>query len=293
MKLKFLLATTLIFSFLTNAQKLNDENLMGEWKAINVNISNSDEVPQKEALKMVEDAFLNSKFNFKGNKVFRIKFGKLADERMKELFFLDNQNWIIKDNQILIGTENDGFSSMHITVQEVEGKTYFILPMIRLEMKKLIDDKPSKPKIIESKSEKTKNDDYSKAKIITKEIDEFKLIKFNEVENPPLAPDCKSKWDIEKRKKCTNKYIQMHVVRKFNIGLAADIGLTGKVKIMIEFVIDTNGKAININATGGPGIMNQNAIEVIGLLPDLKPGTKDGTPINVLYKMPLMFQVAD
>jgi hypothetical protein len=39
--------------------------------------------------------------------------------------------------------------------------------------------------------------------------------------------------------------------------------------------------------------MNQNAIEVIGLLPDLKPGTKDGTPINVLYKMPLMFQVAD
>src|SRR5690554_5302005 len=169
MKLKLLLVTTLLFAFLVKAQNLNDEKLMGEWEAINVDIPNSDEVPQKEALKMVEDAFLNSKFNFKGNKVFRIKFGKLADDRMKELFFLDNQNWVIKNDQILIGTEDDGFSSMHILFQETNGKTYFILPMIRLEMQKLNDDKPSKPKIIESKSEKTKSVDYSKAEIITKE----------------------------------------------------------------------------------------------------------------------------
>ena len=39
--------------------------------------------------------------------------------------------------------------------------------------------------------------------------------------------------------------------------------------------------------------LNQNAIEVIGLLPDLKPGMKDGKPINVSYKMPLIFQVQD
>ena len=293
MKLKLLLVTTLLFSILAKAQNLNDENLMGEWKAINVNIPNSDEVPQKEALKMVEDAFLNSKFNFKGNKVFRIKFGKLADERMKELFFLDNQNWTIKDNQILIGTENDGFSSMHITVQKVEDKTYFILPMIRLEMEKLSEDKPSKPKIIESKSEKIESVDYSKSEIVTKEIDESLIMEFNEVENPPLAPECKSKWDIDKRKKCTSKYINMHVARKFNTDLATEVDVTGKIKINIEFVIDTKGKPINITANGGPEIMNQNAIEVIGLLPDLKPGTNNGKPVNVLYKMPLVFQIAN
>ncbi|WP_405293037.1 energy transducer TonB [Algibacter sp. Ld11] len=293
MKLKLLLVTALIFSFLTNAQNLKYENLMGEWKAINVNIPNSDEVPQKEALKMVKDAFLNSKFNFKGNKVFRIKFGKLADKRMKELFFLDNQNWALKDNLVMIGTENDGFSSMHITVQKVEGKTYFILPMIRLEMEKLSDDKPSKPKVIESKSEKTESIDYSKAEIETKEIDESEIIEFKEVQNPPLAPDCKSKWDVEKRKECTTKFIQRHVMRKFNTDLASDVGLTGKIKIMINFIIDTNGKPVNIEATGGPDIMNKNAIEVIGLLPNLKPGMKDGKPINVSYKMPLTFQVHD
>src|SRR5690606_5830066 len=133
MKLKLILVTALIFGTLANAQKLDDKYLMGEWKAISVDIPNADEIPQKEALKMVEDAFLNSKFNFKGNKVFRIKFGKLADDRMKELFFLDNQNWVIKNDQILIGTENDGFSIMQILFQENNGKIYFILPTIRLE----------------------------------------------------------------------------------------------------------------------------------------------------------------
>lgn len=293
MKIKLLLITTIIFSFLTNAQNLNDEKLMGEWKAINVNIPNSDEVPQKEALKMIEDAFLNSKFNFKGNKVFRIKFGEHADERMKELFSLDDQNWKIKDNQILIGTENDEFSSMHITFQKDNGKTYFVLPMIRLEVEKLSDDEPSEPKIIESKSKKTESVDTSKAEIITKEIDASKITEFNEVENPPLAPDCNSKWDIDKRRKCTNKYINMHVARKFNTDLAAEVDVTGKIRINIEFVIDTNGKTINITANGGPEIMNQNAIEVIGLLPDLKPATINGKAVNVLFKMPLIFQIAN
>ena len=293
MKLKLLLATTLLFVFLVKGQNLNDEKLMGEWEAVDVSIPNSDEVPQKEALKMVEDAFLNSKFNFKGNKVFRIKFGKLADDRMKELFFLDNQNWVIENDQILIGTENDGFSSMHITFQEINAKTYFVLPMIRLEMEKLSNDKPSKPKVIKSKSKKVESVDYSIAELVTKEIDKSQIIEFNKLENPPLAPDCKSKWDTEKRKKCTIKYIKMHVLRNFNLGLSTEVDVKGKIKINIEFVIDVNGKPINITANGGPEILNQNAIEVIGLLPDLKPGTMDGIPVNVLYKMPLAFIVQE
>jgi len=292
MKYKLLLVTALIFNTLTNAQNLSEETIMGEWKAINVEIPNSDEVPQKEALKFMEDAFLGSIFNFKGNKVFKIEYGKTADDRIKELFFLDNQNWIIQNDKIKIGMDND-YSSMHITFQEINGKTYFSLPMMRLEMKKISTDKPSKPKLIKSKKEKIETVDYTKSELINKEINESQIIEFNELDNPPLAPDCKSKWDIEKKKKCTSKYINMHVARKFNTDLAAEVDVTGKIKINIEFVIDTNGRPINITANGGPEIMNQNAIEVIGLLPDLKPGTNNGKLVNVLYKMPLVFQIAD
>lgn len=293
MKFKLLLVTTLLLGFLAQAQNLKDEKLMGKWKAVNVNIPNSDKIPQIDAVKMIKDAFLNSKFNFKGNKVFRIKIGKLADKRMKELFFLDNQNWKINNNKILIGTKKDGFSSMHITFQEINGKTYFVLPMIRLEMQKLSNDKPSKPKIVEPKSEKNENVDYSETKLVTKKIDKSQIIEFKEVENPPLAPGCKSKWDLEKRRKYTIKYFNRHVAKKFNINLASELGLSGKIKIDIEFVIDTDGKPINITANGGPEIMNQNAIEVIGLLPDFKSETKNGKPVNVLYKLPLIFRITD
>ena len=108
-----------------------------------------------------------------------------------------------------------------------------------------------------------------------------------------MAPGCKSKWYLEKRRKCTIKYINRHVAKKFNINLASELSLSGKIKIDIEFVIDTDGKPINITANGGPEIMNQNAIEVIGLLPDFKPGTKNGKPVNVLYKLPLIFRITD
>lgn len=37
---------------------------------------------------------------------------------------------------------------MPITIIEINGKTFFVLPKIRLEMVKLSDYKPSKPKVI-------------------------------------------------------------------------------------------------------------------------------------------------
>lgn len=291
MKLKLLIVTTLIFTSLIAGQNINDEKLIGEWEAVNVNIPNAEEVPQKEALKLVEDAFLNSKFNFKGNRIFRIQFGKLADDRMKELLSLDNQNWVIKNDQILIGSEKDGFSSMQILFQENNGKTYFILPMIQLEMQKISDDQPSKPKKIES--EKKEKIDYSKTELPEKDIKSTEIVSFKETDNPPLAPDCKEKWNTEKKKECTSKFIQLHVVRNFNTDLAAEIGLTGTLKILIEFIIDENGKPVNIHAYGGPKIMTQNAIEVIGLLPDLKPGIRDGKPVNVSYELPIVFRIQD
>ena len=291
MKYKLILVTTLLFTFFTKAQNLNEKEIMGEWNTVSVFIP--DEVPEKEAVKFMIDAFTGAKFNFKGNTVFKIKFGKTADSRIKELFFIDGENWVIENDQIKIGTDGNGFSTMHITVQKTNGKTYFLLPMMRLEMEKIKDGEPSKPKISKSKNTKQTKPDYSNIELINKEIGISEIVDFKDVENPPLAPDCKSKWDIEKQKKCTNKFIQQHVMRKFNTDLAAEVGLTGKVKIMIEFVIDTNGKAINITANGGPEIMNQNAIDVIGILPNLKPATKNGEPINVSYKLPLNFYVAD
>jgi hypothetical protein len=292
MRFKSQLIIALIFGLSLNAQTLTEKEIMGEWNTLKVLIP--DEVPQKNAVKFMTDAFTGSKFNFQGNKLFYFKEGKTADKRIKELFFLDGENWKINNDKILVGTENNGFSTMHITVQKNNGKIYFVLPMMSLEMEKISDDEPSEPKTSKNKSDfPVYESQVENVDVVTREIDEKDLIPFAVIENPPLAPDCKEKWNNEKKKECTSKYIQMHVARKFNTELASEVGISGKIRIMNEFVIDVEGNPINITASGGPEIMNQNAIDVIGVLPKLKPGMKDGKPINVSYKMPLLFQVED
>lgn len=295
MKLKLFFICILFPVISTQAQTIEDTELMGEWEAVKVIIANADEIPQKDAIKFMEDAFLGSKFNFKGNQVFRITFGSEADERIKELFMLDKTNWIIENGLIKIGSKSNGFNLMNIRYQEQDDKVFFALPMMSLEMKKLSDDKPSEAEWIESKEDipTVEPVDYSKSEIVTKDIDETNVIEFQDAENPPLAPECKENWDSEKKRNCTNKFINRHLMRKFNTDLALDVNETGKIKIMITFIIDSEGKAINIEATGGPEILNKHAIEVVGLLPTLTPATKDDKPVNVSYKLPFTFFIAN
>ena len=113
-----------------------------------------------------------------------------------------------------------------------------------------------------------------------KEINNRDIIPFALIENPPLAPYC-----IDKE--CTSRFIQKQVERKFNTDLISEVGISGKIQVMIEFIIDIEGKPIKITANGGPEIINQNAIDVIADLPKFKPGMKDGKPINVSYVLPV------
>ena len=296
MKLKLLLIATLAFCYATIAQNLTEENLMGEWQAIKVTFPKTEGMPPTDVLKMVEDAFMGSKFHFNGDKVFRITFGELANESMKELLFLDNNNWKIHNGQIRIGTLDNDFSLMHIGYREQDGKNYFMLPTMQLEMKKLSSDELSEPNVIKPepvKVQKVETVEDLNAQVAEVEVEVNDAVPFPVVDNPPLAPDCKSNWNLEKRKKCTQDFISNHLMRKFNTDLASEVGVSGKIRITIEFIIDTNGNVVNVTAKGGPDIMNENAIEVISSLPVLRPGTHKGQLVNVSYREPLLFQIVD
>lgn len=136
-----------------------------------------------------------------------------------------------------------------------------------------------------TETEKAQND--------TEEIspNESEPIPFKLVEVPPLGPDCKAKWKREKQKDCTAKFIINHINRKFNTELASDLGLTGRIRIDVSFIIDKEGKSIYITATGGPDIMNQEAIEVIQKLPQLTPAMQNGKTVEVSYKLPILFDI--
>lgn len=287
MRSNILTVLILALGFIANSQTLSPEKIAGLWKTKAVHIA--DDVPEKEAAAMVKAAFLGATFNFQGNSVFYIKFAELADERMKQLFKINGENWRVANDRILIGSEGNGFSTMHISFRKKDGITYFVLPMMILEMEKLEDDKvtsaPGRKKIEQLSKE------IKQIEVIHKEIPERETVTFALVEEPPLAPKCKTKWKPEKKKECSSEFIMMHVNRKFNTSLASELGIEGMVRISVDFIIDKEGKVVNIMAGGGPEILNQEAIKVMAQLPDFAPGTINGKPVNVSYKMPIMFIV--
>lgn len=64
-----------------------------------------------------------------------------------------------------------------------------------------------------------------------------------------------------------------------------------KVRVIVKFVVDKNGKAIDPEiVSGGPDVYNQEAIKVINKMPVWEPGQVDGQPVNVTYTLPINFK---
>ncbi len=70
--------------------------------------------------------------------------------------------------------------------------------------------------------------------------------------------------------------------------IAADNGITGTV--YIQFVVNKNGKVINIEVVRGvdPALDNE-AIRVISSSPGWTPGKQRGKPVNVCFTFPIRF----
>jgi len=110
------------------------------------------------------------------------------------------------------------------------------------------------------------------------------------LEEAPLFPGCKG--TNEERKACFSKQISKYINRKFNAGLAEELGLDpGVQRIFTLFKIDKNGNIVDIQARAPHKKLREEAIRVINLLPKMEPGKQQGKPVKVRYSMPITFKV--
>ncbi|HET9571433.1 MAG TPA: TonB family protein [Bacteroidales bacterium] len=67
-------------------------------------------------------------------------------------------------------------------------------------------------------------------------------------------------------------------------------GLEGRV--ILRFVVNKTGKVSDIEVIRGvsPGC-NTEAIRVVKMMPDWKPGTQKGIPVNVYYTLPIVYKL--
>ncbi|MDH5413912.1 MAG: energy transducer TonB [Flavobacteriaceae bacterium] len=111
-------------------------------------------------------------------------------------------------------------------------------------------------------------------------------VPFAIIEDAPVFPGCKG--SKAEKKQCLQEEIQKHVGRKYNTGLANELGLdAGKKRVYVQFKISKTGEITEVAARGPHARLEKEAIRVVELLPKMIPGKQRGRPVGVKYTLPI------
>ena len=112
-------------------------------------------------------------------------------------------------------------------------------------------------------------------------------VSFSRIDQAPTFPGCIG----EDLKGCFNQMVRQHVAENFNIKLAENLNFTGKQKIYVKFKINKKGEIEIEGARAAHKDLEEEARRVVNTLPIMIPGKQDGEVVNVLYVLPIIFEV--
>lgn len=108
-------------------------------------------------------------------------------------------------------------------------------------------------------------------------------------QTPPEFKNTPSNLSTQDKRDYLSKGISKIVMDNFNSSVCLD--LKGKQKIFVQFQIDTLGSIINIKAQAPHHKLEEEAIRVLKLLPQLVPAKQNNKPIKVVYSLPIIFEI--
>ncbi len=116
-------------------------------------------------------------------------------------------------------------------------------------------------------------------------------VAFAIIENVPEFPGCEGGDNIAK-KKCLSDAIDQYVRENFNASLASTLNLaSGRHRISVQFKINKSGYIAEVLARAPHPYLEQEVKRVIESLPKMKPGLHRGKEVNVMYSLPIIFQI--
>lgn len=183
---------------------------------------------------------------------------------------------------------NDNVKPEEVKKLEVKKKTVAVLknPIIR----------DNDPTVVETPGlldpvEPVTNFDPDALPVLPEEPVDDPVVAFFRVEQVPLYPGCENKKGRIAQSKCMSDKITKLIQRKFNSGLANELGLFGMQKIQVQFKIDKTGKITEIKTRSPHPLLGKEAERVVDLIPNMLPGKQRDEPVAVRYNLPINFQV--
>ena len=131
----------------------------------------------------------------------------------------------------------------------------------------------------------------SNEEVTLQKIEEDIEVPFSVVEESPTTVECNDIKSNKARKNCISTFINKHIGRTFNTGIADSLS-PGKKRIIVMFKIDKDGTIKDIKARGPSEALEVEAKRVIATLPQFIPGKQKGKLVVVPYSIPIIFQVA-
>lgn len=153
------------------------------------------------------------------------------------------------------------------------------------------DEKEVEETVLESTE--TDEDEVIEIEEIEEAVEEEEVLEdvpFAIIEDAPVYPGCKG--TKAQKKQCLQEQIRKHVNKKYNTGLAGDLGLDpGKKRVYVQFKISKTGAITDVRARGPHARLEKEAVRVVKLLPKMIPGKQRGRPVGVKYTLPVTLLV--
>lgn len=119
------------------------------------------------------------------------------------------------------------------------------------------------------------------------------IFNLRDLEMVPIYPGCEGMTNNKDRVQCMSDKLAQLIQRKFDTGLAAELGLSGVQRINVQFKIDKSGKITEVLTRAPHPRLEQEALRMTGKIPVMKPGLQQKKPVSVLYNLPIVFKVQD
>lgn len=116
-------------------------------------------------------------------------------------------------------------------------------------------------------------------------------IPFTLVETPPVFADCPETSSYDEKKQCFINTLTDIVAKEFDTSIGKSLGLEGMNKIYVLFKIDGQGQVYGVEARGPHPALEAEGIRVVENLPEIIPATHEGKPVNVIYSLPIAFNI--
>ncbi|MGY5847890.1 M56 family metallopeptidase [Salegentibacter sp. HM20] len=117
-------------------------------------------------------------------------------------------------------------------------------------------------------------------------------VPFAVIDEVPAFEGCEDEQS-DARKACTSEKIKNFVNENFDSDIGDKLGLTGVNRVIVQFKIDNTGQIVEVKARAAKPELEEEAKRVIASMPKMTPGRHQGNPVNVMYSLPIVFQVGD